>query len=279
MVERQGGDSRWDIAAVTAHLNAEPETAHDIRFGTGVRLPAESGDGSVLELYPQHSVVRFLTANLELALADIAPPSVRDAQIVLTQRPTDGSAYVAVLRRDGQLLLSPATQTGEVAPRRKAAPNEAANGEREARLEQAVRMLTEALERCGGDDPSCPDCGPARAFADSVLGERPAEQVQTSQLERQRRTVVGRVGAAPGFRTTRNGVTIARFPVAVHNDDGTTRWETVVLFGQRAERVRDVLQKGQQVEVIGYDHEREMQKRDGARKTVHELYGAVVRTR
>ena len=37
--------------------------------------------------------------------------------------------------------------------------------ERELLLVEAINGLLEALERCGGDPPDCPHCGPARAFA------------------------------------------------------------------------------------------------------------------
>jgi hypothetical protein len=41
---------------------------------------------------------------------------------------------------------------------------------REARLVEAIGGLLDALERCGGDPPDCPYCGPARAFAEELLG-------------------------------------------------------------------------------------------------------------
>lgn len=37
--------------------------------------------------------------------------------------------------------------------------------ERELLLVEAINGLLEALDRCGGDPPDCPYCGPARAFA------------------------------------------------------------------------------------------------------------------
>ena len=97
--------------------------------------------------------------------------------------------------------------------------------------------------------------------------------------ERERLTVAGRIGATPSFRTTTNGVVVARFPVAVMGDDEKTTWETVVTFGTKAERLRGAAEKGQRVEVVGYAHTREFRTRDGRLKTVREIYAAAIRLR
>lgn len=146
---------------------------------------------------------------------------------------------------------------------------------REVVLTTAVEMLLDALDRCGGDDPDCPHCGPARAFALQALELAPS--AETPEQRAERLTLRGRAGTEPSFRTTRNGTPIARFPLAVRDDAGDTEWHTVVTFGDRAERLRDVVHRGAVVEVIGYLHERTARARGGRPRVVQELYAAVVR--
>lgn len=147
---------------------------------------------------------------------------------------------------------------------------------RETVLTTAVEMLLDALDRCGGDEPDCPHCGPARAFALQALELTPAG-AETPEQRPERLTLRGRAGTEPSFRTTRNGTSIARFPLAVRDDDGETDWHTVVTFGDRAERLRGTVHRGSVVEVVGYLHERTARTRGGQPRVVQELYAAVVR--
>ena len=45
--------------------------------------------------------------------------------------------------------------------------------ERDLLLVNAIKGLLEALDRCGGDPPDCPYCGPARAFALDLINPKP----------------------------------------------------------------------------------------------------------
>jgi len=47
------------------------------------------------------------------------------------------------------------------------------NLDRELLLVEAINVLLEALDRCGGDPPDCPHCGPARAFALQLVAPEP----------------------------------------------------------------------------------------------------------
>ena len=145
---------------------------------------------------------------------------------------------------------------------------------REETLVQAVRGLLDALDRCGVDEPDCPHCGPARAFALTLLG---SPKIALAEAKDERLQLRGRAGTEPVFRSTRNGIAIARFPLAVRDGAGETSWHTVVAFGDRAERLRGSLSRGQAVEVIGYLHEREARTRNGGRRRVQELYATVIR--
>ncbi|MCC7364839.1 MAG: single-stranded DNA-binding protein [Dehalococcoidia bacterium] len=281
MKEQDPRPRPWDVAAISQLLEVTPEKTGDIAFGDGLRFQlSDAPEPTSVELFADASVARITTPDTQLTLRRIEPPGVQAGQIVFQRASADERYRLAELSPGGEMSLitgkseRPGSPTDKVA---NAGASVEQNG-REAQLERAVRMLRDALDGCGGDDPSCPDCGPARAFADELL-KRPAEQANQPNPEHERLTIRGRIGAALNFRVTANGVPIARFPVAVHRDDGGTTWETVVVFGEKAERLRGALQKGQTVEVVGYAHDREVPKRDGSLKTVHEIYAAVVRTR
>jgi single-stranded DNA-binding protein len=74
---------------------------------------------------------------------------------------------------------------------------------------------------------------------------------------------------------------MGKFPLAVHHDDASTSWHTIRVFGDRAQRLQSSpdLAKGQQVEVIGYDHVRQVRARGGGTRDVHEIYAVAIRAR
>ena len=153
------------------------------------------------------------------------------------------------------------------------------------RVTAPVAVPLEHMEVAAVTDSAVPSPGtsfipdlpaPTREAAPGAVPE--AEQPVV--LERQERlTLRGRVAAAPTFWTTRNGVPRAKFPLAVHDETDTTTYHTVQAFRRRAEQVRDKVKKGDAVEVIGYRHESTRQTKDGAAKTVPELYATVIKTR
>lgn len=147
---------------------------------------------------------------------------------------------------------------------------------REDALGTAVGMLLEALDRCGGDGPDCPHCGPARAFALQALEITPSPDPKP-ESQAERLSFRGRAGTDLSFRTTRNGRAIGRFPLAVRDEAGDTAWHNVVVFGERAERLREVVRRGEVIEVVGYLHERTARARGGQPRVIQELYAAVVR--
>ena len=99
--------------------------------------------------------------------------------------------------------------------------------------------------------------------------------------ERARVRLAGRLGTDPRFRETRTGVLVGSFPIAVPQDDGSTRWETVVAFKERAAKLRGDggPKKGRHVEVIGSRRCREQPTRDGKVRVVEEVYAVVVKPR
>jgi hypothetical protein len=123
--------------------------------------------------------------------------------------------------------------------------------------------------------------GMAAVFGLGLAGPTSEAPEETTEVKQDRLTVNGRVGAAPRFRTTRNGTLIAQFPVAVHEENGETSWHRVVVFNDRARKLQGPrpLEKGQSVEVIGYKHVREQQTREGETKVIEEVYATLVKPR
>ena len=146
---------------------------------------------------------------------------------------------------------------------------------RESKLERAVYQLLDALDACGGDPPDCPHCGPARAFAQDLLGTE-ALQKSPPNAEQERVTFSGRAGSNPTLRTTPKGTLIARFPLAVHGPGNTTTWFPVLAFNQRAERLKEIVSRGAALHVTGYLHSRETRSRDGSTRTIQEIYAVTV---
>jgi single-stranded DNA-binding protein len=93
--------------------------------------------------------------------------------------------------------------------------------------------------------------------------------------------LTGRLGTDVRYRTTRNGKTVASFALAIKQDNGSTRWQDVLVFNERADKLRAgaAPKKGQFCEVIGYVHQKEVKGKDGAVRTVEELYAVVVKAR
>jgi hypothetical protein len=173
----------------------------------------------------------------------------------------------------------------EVDPKLKREPSqedpEAVSSEeegRESRLKSALRGLIDALDRCSGDPPDCPHCGPARSLALQLLGEEQVQEAERS-AEQERVSLSGRVGSDPTFRTTPKGTLVGRFPLAVHGEDSSTTWYPVLAFNQRAERLRDSVHKGEAVRVVGYVHERETRTRAGDTRKIQEIYAVTITSR
>ena len=64
-------------------------------------------------------------------------------------------------------------------------------------------------------------------------------------------------------------------------EDGSTTWERIVAFNERATRLQGEQgpKKGQYVEIIGYRHERQEQGRDGRVRRIQEIYAVVIKQR
>jgi len=110
--------------------------------------------------------------------------------------------------------------------------------------------------------------------------EAPLPAEQQPQEENERVTLRGRVGRAPTFRTTaKRGVLIGSFPLGTHPDLETTVWHTILMFDNRARMLQEKnLTPGEEIEVVGFPHKREIQTPRGENKTVTEIYATAIRS-
>jgi hypothetical protein len=123
-----------------------------------------------------------------------------------------------------------------------------------------------------------PAAEPAGSIATEVRetrGEDPQDTASAAAEKAPRVVFTGRIGRDPQVRSTRNGRTIARMPLAVHEGE-TTSWHTILFFDDAAQRAVETLSKGKLVTIIGYKHVRDVQKRDGSTAQVEEIYAAAV---
>jgi single-strand DNA-binding protein len=99
-----------------------------------------------------------------------------------------------------------------------------------------------------------------------IPAEKPPEKENKERV-----VITGRVGREPTIKQIKTRL-MAKFPVAQHNPDGSTTWNTIVAFGSKAEALQETITKGQQITVAGYPHTRETQTKSGQKRTVTEIY-------
>ena len=240
------GRERWDLEAVAHHLKAETTSLDDELLGLGSRFLIGMAEPPVtaLELYQTSSVARIFCQNLVIQLGSIAPPVVPTSEVAADQE----SVIIQNRGEDNDLRLG-ITAEGEVSLF--IAPHQAV----------VLPQTSQADEPPNQTELQATELGPAEPIAEP---------------KQERITISGRIGAAPSFRTTSRGSLVARFPVAEHQEQ-TTIWHQVLVFGHRAEQLRDALVKGESVEVIGYVHERPA--KSDASKLIKEIYAALIKTK
>lgn len=129
-----------------------------------------------------------------------------------------------------------------------------------------------------------PQGGPPASTPEELQSAVPValdpEARDARQVEQERITLTGRLGARVRFSTTPRGIRRAEFNLAVHQDDASTIWHRVLAFRERAERLeRANPQQGQVAEIIGYRHVQERPDRDGTLRTVERIVAAHIRLR
>lgn len=216
----------------------------DISEGPGLHV--QVGEGSV-ELFPATRVARAELAGDRARMTGVNAVRLEDEVLSITG---ESEEYHTALR------LDPTSLTFVKAHKR--APGESS-------VEAPPTVAAELEATPAGDVTERP---PAEGLSEGPGGE-----------EHERINLVGRIGYAPKFRETAKGTLVGQFALAVHAEPGETSWHSVVLFGARAEKLRESgLGKGDEVEVVGYPHEREKRnQKTGETKMVTEVYAAVVK--
>ncbi len=260
-----GHQEAWPIGRVGETLRATPQPVEDAALGEGHLLQLGPERTTALELYSQAGVVRLWAEDTYLELTHQTPPHLRRRGVIFTAHASPDNPAAErrrlIVTDQGEVLLSLTPTLASAALQREKTALSPAN--RTYHQSQAETPVS--------DDSTAPQ----------PLSDKPSERPQTAQQEKERRprlTLTGRVGKAPAMRTTRNGVLIARFPLAVHSEEGETTWHQIVAFNEKAETAQDTLAKGQVVEVIGYLHEREQTTREGKKRRIQEVYAAVIKT-
>lgn len=258
---REEPNATWDVEAISNALQAEPLLRRHPIHGWGFQLTLDEEPRyppTRLDLYPERCLARYRSGSVKLDLANISAVATEANGLRISA--ADQHARLACLvKSDGSLALTILMGT------------EAAQERPPGRQPQAVPV----------SPPEAPPPAVAKAAAPAKTPEGVGAAVpEPPQAEAQPRlTLAGQVGATPEFHTTPKGTLVARFPLAVHHEDNTTSWHTVLAFGERAQKLKGSLQKGQQVEVVGYVHTREIRTQGGGTRPVQELYAVVVKTR
>lgn len=99
--------------------------------------------------------------------------------------------------------------------------------------------------------------------------------------------LVGRLGADPTQRETKNGIAVVHFPLAttrrIHPETGTpepiseeTQWHKIVTWGKQAEHCAQFLKKGASVYVEGSMRSHKYEGKDGNQRTAFEVHAECV---
>jgi hypothetical protein len=224
------GTADWNRESLGRALDATPRQAHHVGWGDGdvYRVGQDAERPTMLVVFPAAGVARFTTRQAEITLFRQQPPLRYEEQVRFEQLNGDERLQLTLTRR-GRLSLHSAP--GAVEPAAMPVP---VASDTNLHPGEETRFL---------DDPAAPETRLTTPADDLEVEAGP---------EQDRGRLVGRLGAAPRFRTTRNDVLIATFPLAVRQDDDTTTWHTIRAFRERAATLQDVnLRKGQIAEVVG----------------------------
>jgi hypothetical protein len=249
---------QWESTPLANVLNTEAAIVHDVAFGDGYALALGQPPATHIEIFPKSQTVRVTTSAARVELFCQAPPTTSAASVVFTQEHAAQTLRLT-LAPSGEVDLAITPATPQNATESPTMPTDT-----------GVDRQEPFREETGGGDNFMPI---------ATLSEQGTPSTEDSPEKQQRITIAGRVGKAPHLRTTNSGRVVASFPVAVHNDDGTTTWHTVVAFDARAKKLQETVASGQSIEVIGYLHEREAKTKGGNSKMVQEVYAAVVKSR
>ncbi|WP_330286323.1 single-stranded DNA-binding protein [Streptomyces sp. NBC_00576] len=298
----------FDTQAVAKALGTQAQAVTDPAYGEGQHFQVRSnGTFLSLDTFPERGVSRITTKGARIELFGDMLPHVEDEGIVFMQKDQEHEHSTATIHPDGGLTFGYQVDAGPVAV--DGLPQDMEDTEQIITRHEAVQAPAEEdsppVTVQGAKPPEKPGPEPSRALG-ALPDVRPMiqqiestpepakptegapqqeqdakEESEAGEAERQRVKLVGRLGRTPTVRETAGGKLVGKFPLAVHLDDGTTKWHNIVAFGERAAALKTrteagELVKGNEIEVVGYLHEREYQGRDGTTKTAQEIYSVAV---
>ncbi|MEU1286697.1 single-stranded DNA-binding protein [Kitasatospora sp. NPDC005856] len=299
----------FDQEAVAKALGARPQEVVDPAFGQGHHFQVQ-GDNSFLSLdtFPDSGVSRITTKGARIELFGGTLPSVEEEGIVFLQKDADHEHSTVSLHPDGAITMGYQVDTGPLAvpglpdtdaseqagqePATEASP--AAKPPEKAadnlnRMPGAFPDVRPMIHQVGEPpQPSEPEHPLERAARvrpeDAPPKQQDGQTHEAAEAEPERVKLTGRIGRTPTTRETAGGKLVAKFPLALHNEDGTTTWRDVLAFNERAaalaKRVEaGELKKGSEIDVVGYPHERQYTGRDGTPKTAQEIYSVAITKR
>jgi Single-strand binding protein family len=252
-------EKRMDIIALEEHFIEELEPCYDTLAGEGfeIRVPRGLGFRPVrVQVFPDTRIARLTTPLTDLTLRQAAVGDDTDPENLWLTGETDEEWCRVMLDRKGNILLASYVHKIEAAERTEWP---AADG-----LSEESQSGSEANDT-SSETPASTEGAP-----------KPPEQRDAEGHERVNLT--GRVGVEPRFRTTKNDTLVCTFPLAVHEDDGSTKWHDIVAFKERALKLQGSLHKGQEIELVGYVHTKQVPGKGGQPKEKREVWAAVVKT-
>ncbi len=245
----RGGDRRCSPRPGRATL--------DLMLGEGMRYRLGNPPTTELEIFPDADAVKVTTTELAIRLVRQSPPVLAPEAV----------NFVSTLDPENQWLsITPDGSTTLIS-------------------HSHLRGHETALVPVVNDDQSIsPPTGDQPLSVDSMPSQMAPEEAFTGSEDgdaRERVRLAGRLGADSHFRTTRNGKTVAFFPLAIRQDDGSTQWRDVIVFNERAEKLRanEPPAKSQFVDIVGCLHEKEVTGKDGTVRKIAEIHAVVVKPR
>jgi len=299
----------FDEAAVAKALGTQAQAVTDPAYGEGQHFQVRSnGTFLSLDTFPERGVSRITTKGARIELFGDMLPRVEDEGIVFLQKDQGHEHSTATIHPDGGLTFGYQVDAGPVPvdglPQdledteqiitRQDAVQAPAEEDKPPVIVQAAKPPEKPRQEPSRELGAFPDVRPmiqqvqaestpepVKPTDEAPQQEQGSKDPEAGETERQRVKLVGRLGRTPTVRETAGGKLVGKFPLAVHLDDGTTKWHNILAFGERAAAIKTrteagELVKGNEIEVVGYLHEREYQGRDGTTKTAQEIYSVAV---
>jgi hypothetical protein len=291
MAEQESQHAPFDETALAEVLGTRSASVRDVAYGEGRQYFLGRGDAR-LEIFPRTGVTRLTTVDARVELFGGATAQVSGSGLEFSRTSPGQDASLTVVPGGG--IVFTLVVGGERRPVLATEPEEPPTAPPPPTSSPVRAPETAQEPRSAADHTSVPP-RPVRASTTPSAAREPtsppssreaasSQSPAAAQTEQERIALTGRLGRDPSFRTTKTGSLVARFPLAVHREDGHTDWHTVLAFGSRAEQLQrrvgsGELVQGREVDVVGYRHVNTRPGKDGTPRQVQEVYAVAVKKR